>query len=124
MSGIFNWCLEGLWLIRECGFEPPESVRAATDEYRKQSDKIGRFVAEEMEADSFAETRTSEAYTRYKEWCQENGHYPENSANFNALMETIAPIRRQRPHDGGEKTTLILGYKLNMQSGASWGNVL
>ena len=43
LSGILNWCLEGLRLIEETGFDAPPAVQAATDEYRKNSDKIGRF---------------------------------------------------------------------------------
>ena len=40
LSGVLNWCLEGLWLIRE-----------ATAKYRHDSDKLTRFVEEMLVAD-------------------------------------------------------------------------
>lgn len=45
LSAILNWCLDGLWLLRETGFQMPDSVREATEDYRQGSDKTGRFIA-------------------------------------------------------------------------------
>ena len=112
LSGILNWALEGLWMIRETGFEIPGAVREATESYREDSDKIGRFLAEAMEQDPGAETRTSTAYTVYQDWCRESGFFPENSRNFRRSLENAAQIVRDRPREGGDKTTLIRGYKL------------
>jgi putative DNA primase/helicase len=131
LSGILNWCLEGLRMIDETGFDAPESVRDATEEYRRSSDKIARFLEDEFEQDSLAETRTSEAYGRYKTWCQNNGFFPENSANFRNLISSSTKVVKRRPKSGGEKTTLILGYRLipdfpefegrSYHNGAGWG---
>ncbi len=112
LSGILNWCLEGLRLIEETGFDAPDSVRNATEDYRRSSDKISRFLEDEFEQDSLAETRTSEAYSRYKSWCQANGFFPENSSNFKNLISSSTNVVKRRPKSGGEKTTLILGYRL------------
>lgn len=112
LSGILNWCFEGLRMIGETGFEAPEEVLEATAEYRKNSDKIGRFVDEEMEPEPLAETRTGEIYPRYKTWCEHNGFFPENAANFKSSLENIATITKRRPRAGGEKASLLLGYRL------------
>lgn len=111
LSAVLNWCLEGLWLIEETGFKPPEEVVAATDDYRRSNDKISRFLGDEMEQDSLAETRTSEVYRRYQEWCASNGFFPENSANFKSALANVATILRKKPRAGGEKTTLLIGYR-------------
>ena len=66
----------------------------------------------EQKQDSLAETRTSEAYGRYKTWCQNNGFFPENSSNFRNLISSSANVVRRKPKTGGDKTTLILGYRL------------
>ena len=119
LSGILNWCLDGLRLIRETGFDSPESVVAAVSEYRGNSDKLGRFINEEMEVDSLAETRTAEAYTRFKQWCAANGYRAENAANFKSSLNNVAEIVRKRPHGSGrsgEPTPMILGYRLKPDS--------
>ena len=102
-------------MIDETGFDAPDSVRDATEEYRHNSDKITRFLEDEFEQDSLAETRTSEAFTRYRSWCQENGFFPENSTNFKNLISKSAKVVRRRPQSGGEKTTIILGYRLTSE---------
>jgi putative DNA primase/helicase len=118
MSGLLNWCLHGLWLIKETGFDAPDDVLTAVDDYRRASDKIGRFLDEEFEADPLGETRTEEAYNRYKVWCSINGHYPENMANFKSSLSNYAMIQRKRPagssrEDG--KLTLLIGYRLRSE---------
>lgn len=42
--GILNWLAEGLRTFLEVGLNPPESVRAATEEYRRESDPVGEFL--------------------------------------------------------------------------------
>lgn len=112
LSGILNWCLEGLWLIEETGFGVPESVKAATDEYRQRSDKMGRFVAEMLVEDPQGEIRTAALYEQYKQWCDRNGQHFENAANFRSELANYGEIVRKRPSlGGGEKTTLLCGYK-------------
>ena len=119
LSGILNWCIEGLRLIDSEGFDAPGAVLAATDDYRMNSDKISRFLDEEMEADPLAETRTAEVYTRYKQWCEINGYRPENAANFKTLLSNAGDIQKRRPR-GSDRTaspvSLLNGYRLQPES--------
>lgn len=46
LSGILNWCIEGLQLYRKEGLKPPAAVQTATDIYRTDSDKVGNFINE------------------------------------------------------------------------------
>lgn len=112
LSGILNWAVEGLKMIEETGFSVPQAVRDATEEYRMNSDKIGRFLADEMMQDPLASTRTSEAYSAYKTWCDTNGFCVENSAKFKTLLAGSVTVKRARPQDGGGATTLIHGYRM------------
>lgn len=43
-AGVFRWLVEGLIEALERGLDPPEAVRAATREYREESDPIGLFL--------------------------------------------------------------------------------
>ena len=82
LSGVLNWCLEGLRLMRETGFEPPQSVLAATVQYQHDSDKLTRFVEGMLTLDPDGEVRTEDGYREYRDWCQRNGQYPDGYPTF------------------------------------------
>lgn len=65
-----------------------------------------------MVEDPAAEELTSTVYARYKWWCQENGCYPEGMKNFKQGLQAFAQVVRKRPKCGGEKTTVLIGYRL------------
>lgn len=81
LSGIFNWCIEGLKLFREKGARPPKTVTDSTAEYRSSSDKVGNFVDECM-MKANENTKAGDVYSCYKGWCIENGFGVENKGNF------------------------------------------
>ena len=82
LSGILNWCIEGLKLYYKDGAKPPQAVTTATDEYRTNSDKIGNFIAECLEQQANTNTKALDVYIKYKEWCSNNGFGVENKGNF------------------------------------------
>ena len=111
-SAILNWLLEGYRLLRKEGLRLPKSVKDATERYQHDSDKMVLFFEDNLVADDTAEELTSRIYARYKGWCQDNGCYAEGMKNFKQGLETFAPVVRRRPKHGGEKTTLLIGYRL------------
>ncbi len=111
-SAILNWLLEGNRLLREDGLSLPESVKAATAAYQHDSDKMALFAEDNLIPDEHGEVLTSTLYARYKGWCQENGYYAEGMKNFKQGLQTFATVTRKRPKGGGEKTTVLLGYRL------------
>jgi len=111
-SAILNWMLEGYAMLLAEGLNPPPCVTEATKAYEHDSDKIRLFSEECLEACSGAEVKTAAVYQEYRIWCSQNGCFPENSRNFNQALRTFGEIARKRPKDGGEKTTLLLGYRL------------
>lgn len=110
-SAILNWLLEGYALLQEEGLTPPQSVKVATAQYEHDSDKMVLFMEDCMEKGNYEE-RTSAIYQRYRTWCQENGHYPESMKNFRQSLETVVTVVRKRPKTGGNKTTMVTGYRL------------
>ena len=114
-SAILNWLLEGYRLLREEGLSLPVSVREALSCYQHDSDKMSLFFEDNLTEDKDAEVLTSAVYARYKRWCQENGCYPENMKNFKQGLLTFAEVVRKRPKCGGEKTTVLIGYRLNTE---------
>ena len=115
LSGILNWCLEGLRLVQETGLAPPDSVIEATKQYQQDSDKISRFIDEMMEPDVYGEIRTEEAYNAYQQWCMRNGQRSESFPAFRQSIEAHAEIKKKRPSGAGRNISpcwFILGLKL------------
>ena len=111
-SAILNWLIEGYMHLRREGLDPPESVKEAIRDYQQDSDKITQFVDDVLVEAPAQETKTALLYDRYRQWCQENGCFAENSRNFNQALRTIAEVVRKRPRTGGNPTTLLIGYRI------------
>ena len=110
LSGILNWCLEGFKLYMQEGLDMPDSVEAATTQYRQQSDRIMMFTSQCVRKKIGQELRAQAVYTRYKDWCAENGFKYENASNFRKKMEQAGYVySRRRPwsETGTDKTTMI-----------------
>ncbi|MGQ9367711.1 DNA primase family protein [Azospirillum sp. ST 5-10] len=71
-DGILSWLLDGLWLWHEEGLDPPDAIRAAVEEYQRDSDPIGEFL-DACTLPSPGERVTAHAlYQAYCTWCQDN----------------------------------------------------
>ena len=116
MSGILNWMLEGYRKFREEKLDMPDSVINATQEYRMASDKISQFCEACLVEKPGSELRSKAVYNRYKEWSVENGYRTDGMQNFKKEFEKHYEIVRQRPKDGGEKTTLVLNLEFVVDS--------
>lgn len=70
-AGILNWLLEGWedWHMNG-GLRPPAEVLAATEDYREDSDPVGRFLAEWCERDEAARVETSALHRAFEVWCK------------------------------------------------------
>lgn len=87
LSGLLNWALEGLRKYRIDGVEPTDAVIDATDEYRRDSDKLGKFIAECLEYKNGRNIQAKTVYDAYSEWCSSNGYGTENKGNFFADLK-------------------------------------
>ncbi|GAB4526313.1 MAG: phage/plasmid primase, P4 family [Parvularculaceae bacterium] len=69
-SGILNWLLDGFSMWRESGLQPPEAVRAATQDYRIESDPLHEFFQTECVFGEGYSIAFAELYTAYESWCE------------------------------------------------------
>jgi putative DNA primase/helicase len=53
--------------------DEPETVRAAVEEYRRESDPVREWMEAETELDSEAKTPVAELYKSFQQWCEANG---------------------------------------------------
>ena len=76
-SGILNWLIDGLRRYQKNGrLKIPEKVRAATDEYKSDMDRLGPFLSEYFVANlEGADVKCSkkEFSDLYKLWCGQYG---------------------------------------------------
>ena len=97
LSGILNWCIEGYRLYKAEGLDEPEEVKAATEEYRVESDRIAQFMRQCLKKEKGSEIKAANVYSRYKDWCRDNGYKYEGSQHFYARLGMEYTIVKRRP---------------------------
>jgi len=81
-SAILNWLVWGNRLILETGFDPPQRVVQAVEEYRLEADVIGTFFSQYTRREENSRIPTPELYGLYTEWSKVNGYKPLSSQAF------------------------------------------
>ncbi len=66
MSGILNWCLEGLEDWKRKGLAVPDAVKTATEGYREESDTVQQFLSESC--GTAGEVSSNALYEAYQAW--------------------------------------------------------
>lgn len=111
LSGILNWCLEGLRLYRLEGLQAPQAIRDATQAYREDSDKIGNFIRECL-VKSEDNSKAKDVYESYSKWCSECGAGTESKQHFFAEMKSKGIFAAQGTVKGKTVRNVIVGYTL------------
>jgi len=88
LSGILNWCLLGCMEWQAEGLAMPQSVIAATRDYRTDSDSIAAFLAECCVMGKAEFVSKTHLLKSYIEWCQANHEYAVNRNDFKREMIT------------------------------------
>lgn len=109
LSGILNWCIEGLRLYRQQGLEPPKAVQNATEAYRADSDKIGNFINECL-TKTGKNSKAKDIYEVYIKWCDDNGYGCENKGNFFSELKTKGLFATSGTVDGKTVKNIVKGY--------------
>jgi putative DNA primase/helicase len=94
-SGILNWALAGLrdWQAR--GLDEPESVNAATSEYRQSQDVLTHFLEAKCEMVPDAEERASALYAVYREWTEATGEFRLSERDFSSALGDRGFVKRR-----------------------------
>lgn len=95
-AGILQWMLDGARLWLESGLVVPSAVQSATDEYRRDSDPIGRFMADCVAPEIGAAVQVSEMYGVYCAWCRWAMEKPWTQKSFARTMVEKKGVRRVR----------------------------
>lgn len=109
LSGILNWCIEGLKLYRAEGLEAPCSVLRATEEYKLESDKLSTFIKECMKP-SEKNTPGKEFYDKYKSWCDASGMFAEKKTSVFNDLRARGILAASGTVQGRTQLNVVVGY--------------
>jgi len=115
LPGILNWALQGCREWQRDGLKPPAIVTAAVNQYREESDTLGRFIAECCNARALAQIKSSVLFKRYQEFCEAAGERWMPSKDFPAELQRRGFIHKR----GTGGTRLYIGIELQTET-HSW----
>lgn len=87
--GILNWLLDGYRMWAESGLKIPDKVRAATTEYRHESNPVHQFLDAWCQMKPGATVAAARLYDAYKLWCKEAALDPLNQNKFGRRMSEM-----------------------------------
>lgn len=86
-SGILAWLVRGCLIWQREGLNPPNIVRAATEDYRKDKDTLGHFIDERCILGDSLNVRAKIFYEKYRAWATENGLGEFSGVRFGKEMK-------------------------------------
>lgn len=86
--GILQWMIDGAVRVTHQGFNEPESVKIATQNYRHEEDHIAKFLDERtILADTASVTKVA-LFNAYRDWCIDNGEKPITQNSLTREIKT------------------------------------
>jgi len=82
LPAILAWAYRGYLAYSSVGLVAPAAVTRRTDEYRSDSDVLGRFLDERTLNSAFAYVRARELYTAWAKWCADFGEKSGSEKEF------------------------------------------
>lgn len=109
LPGILHWAIDGCLLWQKEGFERPQAIIDATEEYRGETDSVGHFLDECTERDLLWKTKASVLYMAYKSWCEKNGYFPVSVQTVGVTMKVKGYEQKKSTH---KKIRFYMGIRL------------
>jgi putative DNA primase/helicase len=106
LAGVLAWMVEGCLEWQEHGLGEPESVRAATDQYRAEMDTLAAFLDEECVIASGSRVLAEHLYQSYAMWCDKSGERKEPKKAFVGRLQERG-FKRRRETSGVNKGRYI-----------------
>lgn len=89
LPGILRWAVEGYIKMQHEGFEAPDEVITATEDYIEDVDSVGRFIESECDTDISNPNymiKSAQFNILYKNWCETNN---EKSLGKNGIKTAL-----------------------------------
>ncbi len=114
-SGILRWVVDGCLAWQRSGLQPPDAVKAATDDYRRDEDVLAQFVADRCYVSpgksETVRVKAGDLYKAYRDWCEATGTREMSQRNFGSAMTERGFQRTTRG-----SPTFYLGIRLSFGS--------
>jgi len=81
-SGILNWLVSGCLAWQKDGMLTPDTVKAATDNYRREQDALLDFFLDCCELGHSKEVTKGALKDAYDDWCSQNSFEPVSQSEF------------------------------------------
>jgi putative DNA primase/helicase len=99
-SGILNWMLTGLRMLREEGFHIPTASRDLLADFRRFLSPIAAFVEDACIIRDGATVPVGDLFAEWRSWCESNGHKSGGKSTFGERLRDVdSRIKRTRPRD-------------------------
>lgn len=96
-GAILQWLIDGAAAWYERGVDPPDSLRAATQAYRDESDVLGGFIEERCVELSQAKAAAGFLYKAYQAWAAENGESAISAKAFGMRLKERGFRQKRTP---------------------------
>ena len=101
LPGILAWAVRGCLDWQHDGLQFPESITTATEEYRHESDQVGRFIDDRCVTGEFATAKGRPLYSEYKKWAADAGEDVLSETAFGRRL-TERGFDKKRTSGGNE----------------------
>jgi len=117
-QGILAWAVRGALEWQERGLEPPKTVQAATDEYRRESDPLAEFVATKCIRGERFRAPVTALYKAYVWWALAAGLRDRDTLSIQAFGRRMAEeFKREHTRTGTEYVGIGLAAVTDTASG-------
>lgn len=117
ISGIFNWCIDGLKMLYNDGAKPPRIIVSSTAQYRLNSDKLGNFMNDCLKRTG-KNSKALDVFNIYKQWCNENGFGCESKSEFYDELRSKNIYAKTGTVKGKTQCNVVLGYEITISATA------
>jgi putative DNA primase/helicase len=110
-EAILAWLVKGAIAWYREGLQEPDIVRAAVEEYQRESDPVREWLEAETEPDPNARTPVTVLYERYRLWCEANGEPPMYIRSFGRRLSEMG-YESCRYYESGRELKAYRGIRL------------
>lgn len=122
--GILQWIIDGAVACHKHGLNPPEKVRAASQEYAAEEDTLARFIEDcvIIGGGDYARVNTSAMRSVYSSWCTQNGHREMSAQSFGRELKNRFSITSIRTNGQRYYTNVTLAEQ-GSENDNSWNDL-
>jgi putative DNA primase/helicase len=104
MTGIMNWAIDGLRMLREAGhFTQPESGKASADDLTACGSPVKTFAEEMCVIGQGHRIPVANLYVAWTDFCERNGYAPTSRETFGRDLKAAYPHIEKRGRSGSER---------------------